>query len=235
LIEIKGRAIITTRPLLIRAGMFLLEPQIFISPSGDLISEYDNKKSVFLDKGVKLINVCIDAPTYISKNAKLQYSNLSQSNRTNFIGKDSVISHVTEFYGSFVSDRCYIHANDINNFIVGSDSGFAVGTHSHNHPQKHLHGMTFNTSEKRPHKYEKKGNKIKLPTIVGRNVKVGANCMIHSGSIFQKNSIANDGWRIEGAVEIQNGKTVHIPYRSEHKLNPEYEVKYMEFFYETFD
>ncbi|MCK5211953.1 hypothetical protein KAJ89_04590 [Candidatus Parcubacteria bacterium] len=224
-ITIDRRMFIFHRPILFTKLFVIPESQIYIGPKSQ--DENDPSHGVFLAKGVKLLNVQIDAPTYVGENAAIFNTSFSHSKRYNYVGENTVISHVKEFLGSFVSggsvrknesgrERTYIHSRSLNNCFIGAYAGMADGTYIHNHPLPNILPATYDVLNDEPYvfKHPHRPNlDFKLPTLIGRDVSIGLSCRVHSGSIFQAGTIVPDGSRIQGYVyRTQHGETGHKPY-----------------------
>lgn len=161
----------------------------------------------------ELNNVVIDAPTIIQANAHLEYSKIQDSDRYNFIGKNTKISNVDEFRGSFVSGgplrpegraRTYIHSNSLNNAIMGAYSGISDGTDFYNHPISGEESILVHPKTGDKINFGKDPDYRKLPILVGLYAVIGPQCLVNSGSILGAGVVTKRGENIDGLIKFVN-------------------------------
>ena len=197
-IDVKDDSIVIKEPCVIYGGTEL--------PRGVFVGE----KSYF-EKGVSLTDTVINAPTYFAENAKVEHTRFPASStaRANYVGENAVVSEVDSVRGCFISGgplkeegrkQTYIHADSINNMIIGAYAGMADGTDTFNHPLPGEEFAIIDPETQEKHEFPLITHFKKLPTFIGLEAVVGPQCLINGGSIIGADVIIPRKTNIDGMV-----------------------------------
>ena len=176
--------------------------------------------SVYFGKGVKLFDVIIRAPTYISEGAEIEHARFQSAGRYNFVGENAKLSNAAEVRGCFISGgplkqegrpRTYIHANSINNTILGAYSGIAVGTNVWNHPKRREVYLMVDPETGKGVEFPNHVKYRKLPIFIGTGTTIGPHCLIDCGSIIGAN-LETD--RLEHVCGLRTSEKKYEPMRN---------------------
>ena len=101
--------------------------------------------------------------------------------------------------------RTYIHADSINNCVIGAYAGISDGTDVFNHPQDGDPSVIIDPEAMEPTVVEAK----KLPILIGLEAVVGAQCLLNSGSVIGAGARVPNRSVVEGLVYLDESGNQH--------------------------
>ncbi len=165
-------------------GMNFLQniPKSFIHPSVKISKTAILNGSVYISEGVKIYDYAvINGPVFLGKNTVVANHALV---RQSHIGENCVIGHTTEIARSIISDYCWTHQNFVGDSIFDKNVSLGAGTRTGNLRLDEREISSFIKGEK------VNSQRIKLGSIIGKNVRIGINTSIMPGvKIGSKNFI----------------------------------------------
>jgi len=147
---------------------------------------------VIIDSGVKIFeNAKIVGPCYIGKNVIVGNNAIIRESN---IESDCVLGFSTDVARSYIGKNCWFHSNYIGDSVLDENIGMGAGANLAN----------FRLDEEEIHSKVKgikiNSNKIKLGSIIGKNVRVGINASIMPGVKIGKDTFIGGGIVIEKDV-----------------------------------
>jgi len=139
---------------------------------------------VIEDDVIILENAVIKGPCWIGKNTIIGNGALV---RQSIIGRDCVVGYNTEVVRSYIGSSCWFHTNYIGDSVVDENVSFGSGAITAN--LRLDEGGIYSKINKS--KINTQRNK--LGNIIGRNVRIGINCMLMPGVKIGKNSFVGSG------------------------------------------
>ena len=150
------------------------------------------KKPVVLEKGVKVFEGVVVKNSYIGKNVIIGNNVLV---RDSIIEEGCVVGYNTEITRSYIGSHCWFHANYIGDSVLEENVSFGSGAKTANLRLDEKEIMVEGNKKKIS------TGRVKLGSIIGRNVRVGINSSIMPGVMIGRGSFVGPGLVLEKNLE----------------------------------
>jgi carbonic anhydrase/acetyltransferase-like protein (isoleucine patch superfamily) len=161
----------------------------------------------YFGQGVEITETVINAPTFIEDGAQIEYSRFQDRQRHNYIGPNAKVSNVEELRGCFISggpkssdgrEKTYVHADSINNVIIGAYAGMSDGTTVFNHPLEGEQNCMVDWHACESVVLPDTEEYRKLPILLGLRSKVGPACQLNGGSVVEAGAVVPRMFQLDG-------------------------------------
>ncbi len=136
---------------------------------------------VYIENGAKIMeNTKIVGPTYIGTGTIIGQNCLV---RESMIGANCVVGYSSEIARSFIGGNCWFHTNYIGDSVISENVSMGAGTVLANYKLDESTIKSFLIKQKID------TGKVKLGSMIGKNVRIGVNCSIMPGIKIGENSL----------------------------------------------
>ena len=137
--------------------------------------------NVYIEEGARILeNTKIVGPTYIGQGTIIGQNCLV---RESMIGANCVVGYSTEIARSYVAENCWFHTNYIGDSVISENVSMGAGTVLANYKLDETTINSFISKQKLD------TGKVKLGSVIGKNVRIGVNCSIMPGIKIGENSL----------------------------------------------
>lgn len=136
--------------------------------------------NVIIEEGVKILeNTKILGPAYIGRGSVIGQNCLV---RESIVGANCVVGYSTEIARSYIGDNCWFHTNYVGDSVICDNVSMGAGAVLANYK---LDETTIKSSI---NQQKIDTAKVKLGSMIGKNVRIGVNCSIMPGVKIGMNS-----------------------------------------------
>ncbi len=137
--------------------------------------------NVYIEEGARILeNTKIVGPTYIGQGTIIGQNCLV---RESMIGANCVVGYSSEIARSFIAENCWFHTNYIGDSVISENVSMGAGTVLANYKLDETTINSFISKQKLD------TGKVKLGSVIGKNVRIGVNCSIMPGIKIGENSL----------------------------------------------
>lgn len=137
--------------------------------------------NVYIENGARILeNTKIVGPAYIGAGTIIGQNCLV---RESMIGANCVVGYSTEIARSFVGGNCWFHTNYVGDSVISENVSMGAGTVLANYKLDETAIKSFIGKQKLD------TGKVKLGSMIGKNVRIGVNCSIMPGIKIGENTL----------------------------------------------